>query len=357
MSGPLNGLFEFNKLPDGNVDKTTVKCSLCKQEFQYHRSTSSLKYHIQAKHPLTTTASKEQPQLRQTTLWPSQRCDESTKRKVTTAIAKWVAVDCRPLSIVEDVGLREVLKIAFSDSYTVPSRGTITKHIGEIYDTEKAAKMALLRNANKVALTGDYWSSVNNQAYLGVTAHHIDADWKLQSFALTVQHTDERHFAETCAQHFTEVAEQWGVAEKVSTTGTDSARNMVAAARILPYTHMPCIAHSVQRSITIAIRDSGLENILGKCRKIVGHFKHSPANAAELQRQQVEYGQKQEPLIQDVSTRWNSTLAMISRLLRNKDAVRATLDLHRQQRSTPAMVTNGELEKMEKLEALLEPCR
>ncbi|XP_061589594.1 E3 SUMO-protein ligase ZBED1-like [Cololabis saira] len=131
---------------------------------------------------------------------------------------------------------------------------------------------------------------------------------------------------------------------------------MTAAARLLPYEHMPCIAHSLQRSITMAIRDSGLENVLAKCRKLVGHFKHSPANSAELRRQQEESGQQQEPLIQDVSTRWNSTVSMITRLLRNKDAVRATLELH-QQRSTPAMLTNAELEKIEKLEILLEPCR
>ena len=197
---------------------------------------------------------------------------------------------------------------------------------------------------------------MSNQKYLGVTAHHIDTDWKLHLFALTVRHTEERHFADTCAQHFSEVAEQWDVAGKVTTIGTDSARNMTAAARLLPYEHMPCIAHSLQRSITMSNRDSGLENVLAKCRKLVGHFKHSPANAAELRRQQRGSGRQQQPLIQDVSTRWNSTLSMITRLLKNKDAVRATLQLH-EQRSTPAMVTNAELEKIEKLEALLDPCR
>ena len=197
-------------------------------------------------------------------------------------------------------------------SYTLPSRGTIGKRIHDLYETEKASKLELLKTAHAVALTGDHWTSVSNKHYLGVTAHHIDNDWILQSFALTVQHTGERHFAETCAQHFTEVAEKWDIAKKVTTIGTDSAQNMVAAARLMPYEHMPCIAHSIQRSITTSIRDSGLETVLAKCRKLVGHFKHSPANAEELRRKQVEKGQKEEPLIQDVSTRWNSTLSMIT---------------------------------------------
>lgn len=56
----------------------------------------------------------------------------------------------------------------------------------------------------------------------------------------------------------------------------DSAQNMIATARLLPYEHMSCIAHSLQRLITTSIRDSGFENVLSKCRKLVGHFKHSP---------------------------------------------------------------------------------
>ncbi|XP_071375757.1 E3 SUMO-protein ligase ZBED1-like [Centroberyx affinis] len=93
-----------------------------------------------------------------------------------------------------------------------------------------------------------------------------------------------------------------------------------------------------------------------KCHKLVEHFKHSPANAAELLSNCSENGQQLDPLIQDVSTRWNSTLSMITRLQRNKDALRAALDLH-QQRSTAAMLTNAEFEKIKKLETLLEPCR
>ena len=42
--------FCFKKRTDGSVDKSTVVCKLCKKEFAYHRRTSSLKYHLNAKH-------------------------------------------------------------------------------------------------------------------------------------------------------------------------------------------------------------------------------------------------------------------------------------------------------------------
>jgi len=182
----------------------------------------------------------------------------------------------------------------------------------------------------------------------------IDEEWSFRSFALTVSQTTERHFAEACADHFLEVAKYWNVENKLTTLGTDSARNMTAAARLLPFEHLPCTAHCVQRTVTVSLHDCGLDGILAKCRKIVGHFKHSPSNAQELGEQQVALGQKQEPLVQDVPTRWNSTLEMVRRILRNRLPLSTTLS---QQNSKIAMLTSQELAKLEKVEELLEPCR
>jgi len=99
---------------------------------------------------------------------------------------------------------------------------------------------------------------------------------------------------------------------------------MIAAARILPYEHVLCVAHIIQRVVTLALCDSVFVNALAKCLKIVRHFKHSPANATELKVQQVSQGQEDESLIQDVPTHWNSTL-MIKRVKHNKDPLEATL--------------------------------
>ena len=50
-------------------------------------------------------------------------------------------------------------------------------------------KIQLLEQAASVALTGDNWTSVSNDNYLGVTAHFIDNVWKLRSFALEIKKT------------------------------------------------------------------------------------------------------------------------------------------------------------------------
>ncbi|KAL2099535.1 hypothetical protein ACEWY4_003929 [Coilia grayii] len=128
---------------------------------------------------------------------------------------------------------------------------------------------------------------------------------------------------------------------------------MIAAARHLPFEHIPCFAHSLQRSITVSLQNSLFGNVLAKCRKVVGHFKHSPANAAELDQKQIEHGQKKESLVQDVPTRWNSTLAMIQSIRRNEQPLRDVLSTH----TKIAMPTTAEMDKLHRLEMLLEPCR
>ncbi|XP_013876789.1 uncharacterized protein LOC106526677 [Austrofundulus limnaeus] len=74
----------------------------------------------------------------------------------------------------------------------------------------------------------------------------------------------------------------------------------------------------------------------------------------ELYQEQRALDQENEPLILDVSTRWNSTLFMIRRLLKNKEAVKAALD---KQKHKLVLLSAAEWTKLEKLTAILEPCR
>uniref|UniRef100_A0A3Q3AW85 Zinc finger BED domain-containing protein 1-like n=1 Tax=Kryptolebias marmoratus TaxID=37003 RepID=A0A3Q3AW85_KRYMA len=354
----LNGQFRFKLLPDGTLDKSKVFCVLCKGEFNYHRSSSSLTYHLKAKHP-GVAATLDGGGLRQTTLQQfAVRGGPLTRvatNKITEAIACWVAKNCRPVNIVEDAGLRDVIREASGDSaYHLPARSTVMSRIETLYNNQKAIKQRLLEQAPYIALTCDHWTSASNANYLGATAHFIDDNWCLHSFALTVSKSTERHYAEACAQHIQAVTQEWNIEKKITTLGTDSARNLTAAARLLPYEHLPCTAHSLQRAITVSLADSGFDAVLTKCRKIVGHFKHSPANARELNQQQVAHKQKEESLIQDVPTRWNSTLHMITRIQQNKSPIEATLS---QQNSKIPLLTEAELGKLKKLEELLEPCR
>lgn len=125
---------------------------------------------------------------------------------------------------------------------------------------------------NCIAKTGDQRTSAGKHGYLRVTGHFIDNEWNLNSFALTVMKSETSHFADKCAKQFLQVANDWGIENKISTNGTDSAANMLAAMRALLYEHILCNAHILQRTITVCLNNSGFTGVLAKCRKMVGHF-------------------------------------------------------------------------------------
>ncbi len=148
-----------------------------------------------AKHTADVESSHS-PRQRQTTLdsFQQRRTDSSTSKRLTTAIATWVATACRPVNVVEDVGLLEIICIASNDStYELPSRANITSTIHNSYEEEKNKVEEALRQTNTVALTRDYWTSLSNDSYLRVTAHYFDTHWNLGSHTLTVMKKAERY--------------------------------------------------------------------------------------------------------------------------------------------------------------------
>src|SRR4029434_10854670 len=90
--GLLGGKFLFKRQNDETIDKTKVVC------------------HLNAMHP---TESSLRLDGRQPTLHDfSRKITRPVREKVTNAVAVWVAGDCRPINIVEDGGLTEVIRIA-----------------------------------------------------------------------------------------------------------------------------------------------------------------------------------------------------------------------------------------------------
>src|SRR4029434_2868516 len=115
--GLLGGTFLFKSENDGTTDKTKVVCSICQAEFSYHRSSLSLSYHLNAKH-LTESSSRLDD--RQPTLHDFSR---KRTRPVREKVTIWDAGDCRPINMVEDSGLIEVIRIASEEILTIYRRG------------------------------------------------------------------------------------------------------------------------------------------------------------------------------------------------------------------------------------------
>ena len=82
-----------------------------------------------------------------------------------------------------------------------------------------------------------------------------------------------------------------------------------------------CAGRTLNLVVQHALSILGLATTLGRCRKIVEHFHHSRLYNEELKSKQKQLDIPQHQLIQEVVTRWNSTLDMVSRLCEQQAAI------------------------------------
>ena len=99
----------------------------------------------------------------------SHYCSEAKAKVITDKILMMIALDLRPVRVVEGQGFKDLMKHV-EPGYTVPSRkhiGTLLKHKHSL-SIEKL-KEKLDKEAESVALTTDIWTSVATEVLLHTT--------------------------------------------------------------------------------------------------------------------------------------------------------------------------------------------
>ena len=229
----LQGAFQYD-----DTDKSRVKCTYCDKTFKYHHSTSSLKYHLQNSHPTHFRAYKKKVDA----VERGQSCDLSTPTassaagsqqtladigfskvtaakaaSITEAMTVWIAKSCRPISISEDDGLKKLLQTATGSSqYTPPSRTTIQRRVDQLFSELRSDIQKQVDECCSVALTCDYWTSLSNTSFLGMTGHFVDPTFELKSFVLGCDESTERHTATNVKDHITHIIEDYKLGNKVN---------------------------------------------------------------------------------------------------------------------------------------------
>ncbi len=94
----------------------------------------------------------------------------------------------------------------------------------------------------------------------------------------------------------------------VSAVVHDEAANAVLARKILwdsdERESIDCAAHRLQSAVKGAVEKRAMQNLLAKCRCLVGHFKHSALATHALDEKQRTLGFKSiQHVVQEVVTR------------------------------------------------------
>lgn len=152
-------------------------------------------------------------------------------RKINNCILYMICKDHQPLSIVENEGFHNLMKVV-APHYKIPRRTTITRWLDQKFEalsTTFKTKFTI----EYITLTTDIWSdTMNMKSFLGVTAH-FGFDIVLYAVTLGVYELDQRHTSDYIAAELIKTCEAWGIhKEKVSAVVTDNAANMVKAVEL-----------------------------------------------------------------------------------------------------------------------------
>ena len=150
-------------------------------------------------------------------------------------------------------------------------------------------------------------------------------------------------------------AEEWNLQGKIVSMTTDNARNIVLAVAKMGWTSLPCFGHTLQIAVRAGLQLPAVSQLSGRCRNLVGHFRHSYNAQNVLERKQEQLQLPKHNILQEVSTHWNSTLQMYKRLLEQQAAVSAVLLESGSRDTRELLLTPAELTQLEHLVSVLEP--
>ncbi|XP_072936589.1 zinc finger BED domain-containing protein 4-like [Epargyreus clarus] len=283
---PLWNYFEIEK-----GDAKYVVCLICKLKLSRggegkKAGTSSMKNHLQSKHPDKFSEIYGGPS---STSCGGSRTFPSTSSFASTS-APAQSASHKQLTLAETVERKQYWGINDSKSKEYHYL------IGEM-----------------IALDNEPLSMV----------HRVDFNRLMHKAVPRYKIPSRSHTGENIANELHVIAARWNIPlNKIHIVVHDSGANMVKGVRVAEYDSARCFIHSLQRVITESLKcQPDLMEMLAASRRIVTHFNHSGLAQEKLKAIQKELNLPEHQLVQDVSTRWNSTYYLQERLLEQKRAV------------------------------------
>ena len=100
------------------------------------------------------------------------------KEACRKTVAKYLVLDELPFRHIEGEGFKQLVH-TLQPRFVPVSRTTVARDIYQMYLDEKVS----LRNVmskERISITTNIWTSIQNINYMCVTAHWIDSEWRLQ---------------------------------------------------------------------------------------------------------------------------------------------------------------------------------
>ncbi|KAM3517051.1 hypothetical protein MY4038_010335 [Beauveria bassiana] len=269
---------------------------------------------------------------------------------------RFVTACSLPFRLVECPEFRALLAYVNSDidTWLPNTHQTIKRWILRQYEEQKEKVKQRIQSAkSRIHISCDLWTSPNSLAILGVVAHYVTEDCKLEHHTLALKDIDGEHDWSHLAAAIMDVIDDWGFASKLGYFVMDNAGNNDTMMKCLslallrqydirydPTSHrLRCQGHIINLAAKsflfvtdkekIERDDSGLHNVtlkqieawrrkgpLGKLHNFVVYIQQSVQRCQKF----MAICQNRK-LARDNDTRWNSWHSMLRAALHLRDAI------------------------------------
>lgn len=242
-------------------------------------------------------------------------------KQVDQQLVKMIVKGCYPLNLVEQSPFKSFVKL-LNSKYQIPSVHKIANElIPDCYcDVEKRA-ICNLRDAEGVCIYLDQWKS-KSSIYLCVTAHFINSDCKFESIFLSCNVLTLTENAESLSEQLIQIANVWGISDKIVAIVTDNSEVVSTAAQICKWSRIPHFF----RALSAVMHNSlvTINPLLWKVTTLLEELAQSPETIANIYATQKALNLQPVKLIKRVKNDWSSafsTAEMLSRLVKLKTAI------------------------------------
>ncbi|GBB94216.1 hypothetical protein RclHR1_23110001, partial [Rhizophagus clarus] len=314
---------------DKVTDPENPKCKICNKGFSAKSSTTTLRNHIKKYHKHIHR------EANQTTLKFKSNItsfyDKEKNSEFVKLLIKLIVIDMLPFSLVDSIYFIEFIQ-KLNPKFKCPGRTTLKNEVMSEFNSRRERIIDFVKNIpGRCSITTDIWSSIKNEAFIGVTIHFITNDGK-----------------------------DFDLKQKVISVTTDNGSNMIVACRLLKndfdaqtpaldFIHSRCICHILNLAVNAGLKY--IENLIKKLRKIVKSIRRTQLYLEELERLAIAANHTFKHPILDVKTRWNSTFLIAERVLTLKEDLSIIKSRH--QPLQDIWLNEREWEKIEHLVNLL----
>lgn len=254
-------------------------------------------------------------------------------KKITKLLAEMLALDLQPPAIVENAGLSRLLEY-LQPKYSLPPSSYFTSTaIPDMYERVKDVVLSHLKEAEggAVHFTTSIWVSSQTREYLTLTAHWASYESRVKpqghdfhcSALLSVSQIDCDTDMQDIPKQLEFLWDFWitssGLKMGIIVTDNTTIRNTLE-----DHGHdtLQCFGHTIDLIVNDAIKSQRMvQNLLSIARKIcerVYRLAKAKEKLAELQKL---HELPENQLIQDVPSKWRTSLFMLERMVEQRKAI------------------------------------